>query len=250
MINTHDIKQLVKPLLLNAFYLDEVTSNYKLAQKNFETVKEPVVKFLDNFEIAIDAQYHEVAPDVNHQIVTDFRNALDEYQNDLFKLEIPEKEFMSHLQSARDGESIKQYEAIKREFLLKTAPLYFSDDAREFNTAIRYAINEDEDERNENQSQKADKVVLNRHNPFADVNISNQSFLYADDEGHFKTLSFRLGHTMSKIETEQGDAITLQPNFKIVKSNNRVVYDDDISFDDTVSTRLPETQGDAELLYI
>ena len=96
------------------------------------------------------------------------------------------------------------------------------------------------------------RKVLNKHNPFADITIQNQQFLFADDDG-FKTLSFTTGYTMTKIAGEDNDAIiALQPGFKISKSTDRQSLNQksDIAMDDTLTTPVKESSNDIELIYL
>ena len=55
---------------------------------------------------------------------------------------------------------------------------------------------------------------------------------------------------MSKIEEENSAALVVQPDFKISKSQDRNQVINTITMDDTISSPMPDTQGDKELLYI
>lgn len=249
-MQSYNIERYVKPLSLNAFYLDDNKGVYKVAQENFEQLKEPLMKFLD----VVKQEREDAISDENllsiervDEIINNFKASLDQYQKDLFELEIPERDFMQKLQNTQETESIKKYEEIKNGFLDACAEVYFIASMTQINNTILYEQKIHKDYKtNENHK----RVVLNHNNPFADVNIKNQSFLYPDKNGGFKTLSFRLGHTMTVVEKDDKEIVALQPNFKISKNNNREKVDASISFDDTLTTPLPETKGDSALLYL
>lgn len=248
-MQSNDIERYVKPLALNAFYLDEDKGAYKVAHENFEQLKEPLMKFLDGVVKSReeDTSSNLLPLERVQEIISDFKDAVDQYEHDVFKLEIPERDFMQKLQNSQETDTIKEYEEIKNRFLDACAEVYFIEAAPQFNNRIIY---EQEDEASYGQEVNRKRVVLNHNNPFADVNIKNQSFLYPDENGVFKTLSFRLGHTMTVVEKDDKEIVALQPNFKISKSNNREKVDTNISFDDTLTTPMPETKGDSALLYL
>lgn len=245
-----DIERYVKPLALNAFYLDEDKGVYKVAQENFEQLKEPLMKFLDDVKQTREEENvteNLLSVERIDEIINDFKDALDAYEHDLFALEIPERDFMQKLQNSQETETVKEYEDIKNKFLDACAEVYFIASVPQFKNRIRC---EQENQEQFRPQVNRKRVVLNHNNPFADVNIKNQSFLYPDKNGVFKTLSFRLGHTMTVVEKDDKEIVALQPNFKISKNNNREKVDTTISFDDTLTTPMPETKGDSALLYL
>lgn len=250
-MESYRIERYVKPLALNAFYLDEDKGVYKVSQENFEQLQEPLIKFLDEVkQTREDAIIYENLLSIERieEIINNFKDALDQYQKDLFALEIPERDFMQKLQNSQETEPIKKYEDIKNDFLDACAEVYFIESVPQFSNTIR--DEQDYKESRRDTQANHERVVLNHNNPFADVNIKNQSFLYPDENGVFKTLSFRLGHTMTVVEKDNKEIVALQPNFKISKNNNREKVDTSISFDDTLTTPMPETKGDSALLYL
>lgn len=94
-----------------------------------------------------------------------------------------------------------------------------------------------------------ESTVLNHQNPFADISIEEQSFLYGSIMGQFESLELTTSHTLTKVakDTEKS-YLALQPGFKIKKTRDvgtkRI---QDIIFDDTVSTELAQ---DNENIYV
>lgn len=97
---------------------------------------------------------------------------------------------------------------------------------------------------------KAD-VVLNRNNPFADVSIRDQQFLYAADHGRFNSLELNTSHTITRTQkNDEQSMIVIQPGFKIRNSPKLDAgYNSDISFDDTLTTEIAHND-DLSYVYI
>lgn len=94
-------------------------------------------------------------------------------------------------------------------------------------------------------------VVLNRNNPFADVSIKDQQFIYAADHGRFNSLELNTSHTLTRVnKNDDQSAITLQPGFKIRNSTklDRQQHSD-ISFDDTLTTEIAQSD-DRNYIYV
>lgn len=92
------------------------------------------------------------------------------------------------------------------------------------------------------------RTVLNKRNPFADVAIQDQSFLYPSKNG-YETLSFTTNRHFIHKETEDGDIYAVVPGFKVSKQKSRERVDTIIATD-SVSTLLPETKDNKRIVYI
>lgn len=105
---------------------------------------------------------------------------------------------------------------------------------------------------NRQATQKTSNMqVLNHHNPFADISIEEQQFIYGSVLGQFETLGLTTSHTMTKIakDTEKS-YMALQPGFKIKKSRNLTKKEkQDVLFDDTLTTEIVQTDDDV-YIYI
>ena len=104
---------------------------------------------------------------------------------------------------------------------------------------------EDEQERIRQSCQDQDtNVVLNHRNPFADISIKEQQFLYGSDYGQFEVLGLSTNHTLTMVpKTTEQSCMVLQPGFKIRKMRDlEESGQNTVLFDDTLSTEV--TQSD------
>ena len=94
------------------------------------------------------------------------------------------------------------------------------------------------------KSSNTSDYVLNRKNPFADVSIRNQRFIYASDYDRFNALELRTSRQITKTDKDDDRSfVTLQPGFNI-RNSPKVEggAKSNIRFDDTLTTEL--TQDD------
>lgn len=171
-----------------------------------------------------------------------FLNDYLKFKADLADLRIDRDDFLAYMrQSVRRGGVVTYFE-IKEHLRYAMIPVMCIDDMPVTVPYEFQLINEDE--------KHSKNVILNHNNPFADITIQNQEFIYPDKNGKFQTLNFNVGYTMSKIEDEDKAAIVLQPDFKISKSSDRNKITSAITMDDTITTPMPDKQGDRQLMYI
>lgn len=88
----------------------------------------------------------------------------------------------------------------------------------------------------------ATNYVLNRNNPFADISIKDQQFIFASDYNRFNSLELNTSHTLTRVQKNEDQSfIALQPGFKIRKTSDiGANIQSDISFDDTLSTEIAQ----------
>ncbi len=88
--------------------------------------------------------------------------------------------------------------------------------------------------------QRSGDVVLNHNNPFADVSIKEQHFVYGSVMGQFEALGLTTSHTVTKQAKDlQRSYFVLQPGFKIKKEKlDNMKQTQDVLFDDTISTEI------------
>ena len=94
------------------------------------------------------------------------------------------------------------------------------------------------------------RKVLNKNNPFADVSIEDQKFLYSTEAGAFKTLELNTSYAMTRIQKDDTKSfLALQPGFKI-RTSNKISGKNvsDITFDDTLTTEI--AQDDKIYIYL
>lgn len=105
---------------------------------------------------------------------------------------------------------------------------------------IDYRLREDDSE----SVAKSSDYVLNRKNPFADVSIKNQRFIYASDYERFNALELRTSRKVTKMDKDEDRSfVTLQPGFNI-RNSPKVEggAKSNIRFDDTLTSEI--TQDD------
>lgn len=169
--------------------------------------------------------------------------AYEQFKTSLRGLRLPVDEVRLYQRKNTKGEGIEEYERIKR--YLKYAMVPMLHQRLNYDRRVYPLINKHETARSQNQ-----KTILNHNNPFSDITIENQAFIYPGDDGTYQTLQFHTGYTMSKVEDETSCAIVLQPDFKISKTEDRDIVHNTITMDNTITTKLPEKQGEQELIYI
>lgn len=95
------------------------------------------------------------------------------------------------------------------------------------------------------------EYVLNHNNPFADISIQNQQFIYASDVDQFGTLSLNTSHTVTRIQHDEDKSyLVMQPGFKIKTTNAiQMVSPQEVVFDDELTSELAQ-QDDKIYVYI
>lgn len=178
-------------------------------------------------------------------------NLLDNMKTELLSIRIPKAEITNYLKSKEKSDNIEHYKDIRED--VKIELLEIVDTCEEHEEQYNHNWRDASNPFNYSQKSSANtRLVLHRDNPFADVSIETQQFLYPDDTGQFQTLSFKTGHTLSKQERDDKEFLVLQPGFKVSRSTSRMLLtaDNTISIDDSISTQLPESYDDDELIYI
>lgn len=178
-------------------------------------------------------------------------NLLDNMKTELLSIRIPKAEITNYLKSKEKSDNIEHYKDIREDVKIELLEIVDTCEEHEeqYNHNWRGASTPFT---NFQKSSANTRLVLHRDNPFADVSIETQQFLYPDDTGQFQTLSFKTGHTLSKQERDDKEFLVLQPGFKVSRSTSRMLLtaDNTISIDDSISTQLPESYDDDELIYI
>lgn len=169
--------------------------------------------------------------------------AYEQFKTSLRALRLPVNEVRLYQHKNTKGEGIEEYERIKNRLKYAMVPMLHQ--RLNYGRKPYPLISENGPAQAGNQ-----KTILNHNNPFADITIENQSFIYPGDDGTYQTLQFHTGYTMSKVEDETSCAVVLQPDFKISKTEDRDIVHNTITMDNTITTKLPDKQGEQELIYI
>ena len=172
-----------------------------------------------------------------------FINEYLKFKNDLRSLSIAKDDFFAYMRQSKAQGGVLTYFDIKERLRYAIIPVLHIDD---FNIAVTRPVFTLENE----SVHQSHNVILNHKNPFADINIQNQEFIYPDSKGKFQTLRFNVGYTMGKLDMNEKHAVVLQPDFKISKTSERNNNTSTITMDDTITTPMPEQQDGRELLYI
>ena len=94
-----------------------------------------------------------------------------------------------------------------------------------------------------------EEKVLNRNNPFADITIKSQRFIYGSNMGQFDALGLTTSRTITAIpKTTETSYIVSQPGFKIKRLKSLDEQSTtDMLFDNTLTTELIQ---DDENIYV
>lgn len=223
-----------------AFY--SIDGEYLVDKSIFKITDDKISNYCQGIRANITT-YNASTNDINI-IVERLEAQYADFKAGIDVLRIPAEEFNEYLRKSTEGPNIRKYKELKTKLKYAMIPFAHLDDR----------IIHDEDCQTLDPINKSKpgqtNIILNRHNPFSDITIQNQEFIYPDTSGKFQTLQFNVGYTMTKIETETTASVVLQPDFKITKSNERDQVANTITMDDSITTKMPETQGELELLYI
>ena len=192
----------------------------------------------DEFSVAAGYPYAREAAD-------NLLEAYEQFKTSMRALRLPVNEVRLYQRKNTKGEGIEEYEQIKSRLKYAMVPMLHQRQTFGDRRQPYPLIRENGPAQTGNQ-----KTILNHNNPFADITIENQSFIYPGDDGTYQTLQFHTGYTMSKVEDETSCAVVLQPDFKISKTEERDIVHNTITMDNTITTRLPDKQGEQELIYI
>lgn len=179
-----------------------------------------------------------------YQDTPEFKQAKDDFQTFKQKMlatKIPTKEFESYLNTHVKSKTIINFLKLRDSLTLIFLP-FISFDLPDTVT--------DHDQLDHQKDETPDDYVLNHHNPFADVKIDNQAFLYPDLDGNFHTLAFNNGMTLTCVQNANGNSLALRPNFKVAKSKKIIDLSQPINVDDSVSSLLPEKRDQHVLYYL
>lgn len=234
-MNTKSIAAIYRDISVMPFYLEN--DQYHIDMNGLE----PIDKKIDDFYKQTLSPIH-ISKSKLINAMAIFINDYLKFKTDIANLCIDREDFLAYIrQSTRRGGVVTYFE-IKEHLRYAMIPLMCIDDISTDVPSDFQLINEDE--------KRSKNVILNHNNPFADITIQNQEFIYPDKKGKFQTLNFNVGYTMSKLEDAGKAAVVLQPDFKISKSNDRNKIASAITMDDTITTPMPDKQGDRQLMYI
>lgn len=242
-MNFEHIKKVHKKLALMAFVQQDDayvvdTISMETFEDDIKNYCQAVTDYMDDERTPVD-QFPHIKETINELL-----DAYEKFKHDMIALRLPVDEVRRYQRKNTKGDNIKQYERIKKQLTYAMIPmLYQRQNPQDLGpkTLLQEAII---------PANKNKKTILNNKNPFSDITIENQAFIFPTDDGNYQTLQFHTGYTLSKVEDETACALVLQPDFKISKTDERDMVENTITMDNTISTKLPDKQGDQELIYI
>lgn len=240
ILQLENIRKSIKQI---AFYQDE-NGNYRPDMVSLEPANQKMLNYLSEVE----------GTQTKHR--QQLKQKWDEFLTSCNSLVLSEDAFSSYTNRNNVTEQIQHYFDIQSS--LRYAVIKFigsntidnRDRYRDADDMTKNTTDENGLLRNTNKPEKSKQVILNHNNPFADITIENQNFLYPNKDGIIQSLNFNIGYTMTKIENEESEILALQPGFKISKSEQTNIPRATITMDDTISTPMPDSNGDKLLVYI
>lgn len=167
----------------------------------------------------------------------------DDYQElkeTLYSLQFTEDELETYMTSNIELPAYTEWKRKLDDYILNAT---FDSDSQKIHQLVT-----ERQAQQKQQTEPTEQVVLNKRNPFADVSISTQSFLYPGTKG-YETLAFATNRHLVRKETEDGMFYAVVPGFKVTKTNERE-QPDTIIASDSVSTKLPEKEGEKRVVYL
>lgn len=233
MLNDAELQLLINKLKTLAFYNEG--SFYMIDDDSLKRIMDKIYKVVDKLNDQLSFSYQDDLTALNKSLKT--------FEQTLNNLKIPKKSFEDYLSTHITNDDIKHVQK-------------FSDDLTYLFLPFVQFLNANTSSARVNLTDKINKVnsdtsyILNKHNPFADVQINNQAFLYFDKKGIYHTLAFTVGETLTKVENTQGQVLALKPNFKVAKFKGIHDPSQDIQADDTISSPMPEQNQKHTLYYL
>ena len=178
----------------------------------------------------------------NYEIYKIFKNYFDQISQLSIEENVANKWLIERipLDNIANINQLKKTLCYKMSELLMELPTYDESELNFINTTTKMKRHRSEQAR----------YVLNKNNPFSDIAIENNQFLYATDKGQFNTLSFVTNQTLTKVTQSESSYLALIPSFKVQKTVTPFDVTDDITIDDTVSTPIAENNSNKIMLYI
>lgn len=242
-MNFEEIRKIHKALSLMAFVQQGDT--YIIDETNVLKIEDIIQSFCQSVKdyMEIRNESDELYP-YAVETADALLEACETFKADLKALRLPVDEVRRYQRKNTKGDHMKAYERIKKQLTYAMIP-FLHQRNKPFDRGPEQLLSEQYI-----PLDKEKKTILNHNNPFSDITIENQAFIYPGDDGTYQTLQFHTGYTMAKVEDETSSAIVLQPDFKISKTEDRTVVKNTITMDNTISTKLPDKQGEKELIYI
>lgn len=194
---------------------------------------QPIKRF-DKLPLLEDGDVFRPEPDIinkHFQIMeSEGYTNFDEIKEQLLALRLTRQEVEAVI---TDNQPIPSYEEWKENFQLYCLNQLYSSELRAIES---------------NFEQEPPRTILNKRNPFADVAIKDQSFLYPSKKG-YEVLSFTTNKHFIHKETDEGSLYAVIPGFKVSRQKSRERVNTIVATD-SVSTVLPTKKENHKIIYI
>lgn len=172
-------------------------------------------------------------------------------KTELKEYKISKYEFDQYLNTNKKSDAITKYFDLLTD--LKLTWMRLIDVSAQQYFGINYEnIENDKEDQYSDQTIKNKHVILNHHNPFSDVIIDTQTYLYPNENGEYTRLSFTTNYKATVVSSGDQQNATLIPNFEINKQALDTTNIDKtaIVFDDTLASDLPKKNSNHALYYL
>lgn len=242
MISLDEINDSLSKLSQIAFYIDD--KQYKVDKRSFDRAFVGINECLNHMNDPTKQKVKQLEDRLKNFEIN--KHDFEEYTDSKVK----NKSIIEYF-SLLDSLSLTIMSCCQRQYDEKYNNI--DDLTDKFKVNLRH-ISVELDKNNKNSDMKTldtDNIILNKHNPFSDIVIKNQSYYYPDNNGYYKQLSFKTGYKLTKMEDNDKQEITLVPDFSIEKNNiKNASQTSKIIFDDTLTTKLPEKIENHILYYL
>lgn len=205
----------------------------------------PFVDIDGLFVVNIEA-LKEKLPEQDSELFANYVEPI--FLKQLESIKIPAAEMQMYRDGLGTSEAVEAYLALQRE--LKYNAINYNNNLAivDYGTMMSDVRTADESQpivtRYETSAQ-----MLHKDNPFSDVTLENQKYLYPDESGMFKTLSFKNGNLLKKISYNEDDYLAAIPQFVIEKTTDRTTSNM-IELDESISEELPSEENGHQIFYI
>lgn len=221
-------------LKVTPFYQDE-DNVYKWADHTLDTSFEHLESICQG-----DENFYNVSREYCEKFSKEVATKMSDAVEQLKALVVKEEDMQYFIDTKKKQGTLITYANILKDLWIYISEIYLScrfDENREY-TNYNYQLADREKTRT-----KTTQVILNKNNPFADVSIKNETFLYAGKNG-FHQLNFTTGHTLMRKEKEEKELFMLKPTFQItskksldMKNDARIQFDESLAKDITTDDK-------------
>lgn len=204
---------------------------------------------------------HESADKQADSELEKFRNEIKDLKKELSDVVITYDDWQAYSEG-KNPESITNYfdildrmllavDAFDYHGIMSPDPVHTPYD-RDMNEGILAYFNQQQkDDADSRSIPHGSDLILNKSNPFSDVVIDNQSYIYPDQNGKYERLFFAEGYKLTKLKIEDQNLLAVIPNFDVGKQKiTDPVQTGKVKVDDTVSTKLPDVKEGKNLFYL